>query len=66
MLSADLVVALPGGAGTASEVALALEHDRPLLAFLPAGCTIPDLPPEVERAERLAQVADFVRARLAG
>ncbi len=66
VLSADLVLALPGGAGTASEVALALEHDRPLLAYLPGGGAIPDLPAAVPRAERLSQVADFVRARLAG
>jgi uncharacterized protein (TIGR00725 family) len=31
VLSSDVVVACPGGAGTISEVALALKHDRPVI-----------------------------------
>jgi len=34
VLSSDLVIALPGEAGTRSEVDLALEYDRPLVLFL--------------------------------
>ena len=33
VLSSDIVVAFPGGAGTISEVALALKNHRPLLLF---------------------------------
>jgi uncharacterized protein (TIGR00725 family) len=36
VLSADRVVALPGGAGTRSEVVLALRYGRPLRLFGPA------------------------------
>ena len=34
VLSADVIVALPGGAGTRSEVELALEYGRPLICWL--------------------------------
>ena len=34
VLSADAIVALPGGAGTRSEVELALEYHRPLMCWL--------------------------------
>jgi uncharacterized protein (TIGR00725 family) len=33
VLSSDVVVALPGGAGTLSEVALAVKNDRPVVLF---------------------------------
>jgi len=48
VLSSDAIVALPGGAGTASEVRLALRYGRPVLAFVGARGEIPDLPAEVE------------------
>lgn len=35
ILSADMVVALPGGAGTRSEIQLALEYHKPLLLLDP-------------------------------
>lgn len=35
ILSADLVLALPGGAGTRSEIQLALEYSKPLLLLDP-------------------------------
>src|ERR671934_202021 len=34
VLSADVVIALPGGPGTRTEVQLALRYGRPLIAFL--------------------------------
>ena len=37
VLSSDVVVALPGGAGTASEVELALRYGRPLVVLGAAG-----------------------------
>ncbi len=33
VLSADAIIVLPGGAGTASEVHLAIEYQKPLAAF---------------------------------
>lgn len=37
VLSADVVVVLPGGDGTASELELALEYGRPVILFLGTG-----------------------------
>ncbi len=37
VLSSDVIVVLPGGAGTASEVALALGYRRPAIGFLEHG-----------------------------
>lgn len=37
VLSAFAVVALPGGAGTRSEIELALEYETPLILFAPGG-----------------------------
>ncbi len=37
VLSAFAVVALPGGAGTRSEIELAIEYETPLLLFAPGG-----------------------------
>src|SRR5262245_37123732 len=37
VLSSDVVVALPGGAGTRSEVALAVRYGKPLLRLEPRG-----------------------------
>jgi len=65
VLSADVVVALPGGAGTRSEVELALRYSRPLVAFVAERHEIPDLPASVEARADLRGVCDFVRAALA-
>jgi uncharacterized protein (TIGR00725 family) len=62
VLSSDVIVALPGGAGTASEVRLALRYRRPLIAYVDHDHDIPDLPPEVPRAGDLEAVAAFVRS----
>jgi uncharacterized protein (TIGR00725 family) len=37
ILSADRIVAFPGGAGTRSEIQLALEYKKPLIIFNPNG-----------------------------
>ena len=37
ILTADIVIALPGGAGTRSEIQLAIEYDKPLIIFNPKG-----------------------------
>lgn len=65
VLSADVVVALPGGAGTASEVALALEYGRPVVAWVEAGDEAPGFPPAVPRVDSLDGVTDFVNGVLA-
>jgi uncharacterized protein (TIGR00725 family) len=64
VLTSDVIVALPGGAGTASEVALALRYGRPIAAFLDRRSDIPELPDEVPVFDALADVQDFVRRHL--
>jgi hypothetical protein len=63
VLSSDVVVALPGGPGTASEVALALEYGRPVVAWRPR---VRDraLPHDVPQVETLEEVQAFVRTRV--
>jgi len=65
VLSSDLLIALPGGEGTASEVALALRYRRPIAAFLDDRSDIPALPATVPVLASLAEVQDFVRRHLA-
>ena len=47
VLSADAIIVLPGGAGTASEVHLAIEYRKPLAALATELGDLPKLPPEV-------------------
>ncbi len=65
VLTADIVIALPGGEGTSSEVRLALQYGRPLICYLKDRAEIPDLPGEARVASTLREVQDFVMARLA-
>jgi len=63
VLTADVVVALPGGDGTRSEVRLALRYGRPVVAFLgPAG--LPHGWPPVPVATTLDELAAQVEGAL--
>jgi predicted Rossmann-fold nucleotide-binding protein len=64
VLSADAVIALPGGAGTRSEVELALRYGRPVIAHLARREDLAGLPAEVPLAPSLAEIGAFLRARL--
>ncbi len=64
VLSADAVVALPGGAGTASEVRLALRYGRPLVAHLGDRGGIPELPESVAVEPRIDGVRRFLARAL--
>ena len=64
ILSARVIVALPGGSGTASEVTLASRYGRPLIAFLKKKSDIPDLIPSIPVATDLAMIQEFIRLRL--
>jgi uncharacterized protein (TIGR00725 family) len=66
VLTSDVILALPGGAGTASEVGLAVRYARPVAAFLDRRSDIPGLPPEVPVFATLAKVQAFVLAHLTG
>ena len=54
VLSADAIVALPGGAGTASEIWLALQYGVPIIAY-------GNHRPEAIRGVRLAKTLDEIR-----
>ena len=64
MLTSDVIVALPGGAGTAREVALAVSYKRPIVAFLESPDEIPGLPDEVPIRSKFDEVCAFVESQL--
>ncbi len=64
VLSSDVLIALPGGRGTLSEVKLAVRYGRPVVAFLDKRTDIPALPNEVPAVATLAEVQAFVRRAL--
>ncbi len=64
VLTADVVIALPGGPGTSSEVRLALRYERPCVAFVTDRSQLPGVPDEVPCVSTLAKVAAFVLERL--
>lgn len=63
ILTSDVVVALPGSVGTASEVELSLEYGRPIILFGDLART-DALPPHVATATTVDEVIDFVRRSL--
>lgn len=64
ILTADVVIALPGSHGTASEVELAVRYGKPVAAFISAASELPDLPEGVPELTELDQVKAFVRRAL--
>jgi len=65
VLSSDAVIALPGGAGTRSELVLAGRYGRPAIAFGAAWHDAAGLPPGVRLAACVDEVAAFLDAVLA-
>ena len=64
VLSSDVIVALPGDAGTLSEVELAVRYERPLIAFVESDQEIPGLPNSVPISSSLEGVQTFVITQL--
>ena len=64
VLSSDVVIALPGGAGTGSEVVLAQSYQRSVVCYLESREEIPELPAEINVCSNLEGVQKFLRARL--
>ena len=64
VLSSDVIIALPGSAGTGSEVALALSYQRAVVCYLESRDEIPELPAEIHICNSLEEVQEFVRAKL--
>ena len=65
ILTADIIVALPGGPGTASEIRLAIRYRKPLIVFHdPAEDSRQTLPEEVRVTTSLESVIAFVKATI--
>lgn len=64
ILASDIVLALPGGPGTISEVSLAIRYKKPVMAFLESRDQFPGLPPSVPVLHSLEDVERFLRAAL--
>ncbi|UCE62620.1 MAG: molybdenum cofactor carrier protein [Nitrospirota bacterium] len=64
ILSSDIIIAFPGGAGTLSEVMLAEKYTRPLVAYLHDRSELPGLPPTVPMVNTLEGVQEFVKKNL--
>lgn len=62
VLSSDVLIFLPGAAGTASEARLALRYGRPAIAYLDSRDDLPGLPGEIPVEPEFVRVEAFVRA----
>lgn len=60
ILTADIVIALPGSWGTQSEVELAIRYQKPIVAYLQERGDIPQLPESVPVLHGLTEVQAFV------
>ena len=63
--TSTVIVALPGGPGTSSEVRLAIRCGRPVIGYLRSRDEIPNLPASVMVTSDLAELQGFVAARIA-
>ena len=64
ILSSDVVIALPGGPGTASEAILTVQYGRPLIAYLKSETDLPGLPSTVPISKSFVGVQDFLQSYL--
>lgn len=64
VLSSDVVIALPGSAGTANEVTLALSYQRPVICYIESRREIPGLPAEIHIGSSFEAVKEFVSAKI--
>ncbi len=64
VLSCDAIVALPGQAGTASEVSLALRYGKAVIAYAPTSELSASFPAAAGRATSVDEVRRFLTAHL--
>lgn len=64
VLSCSAIVALPGGEGTASEVSLALDYEKPVIAYSTDTSLVQNFPQAVRRATTLEEVKEFLLEHL--
>ena len=61
VLSSDVLIFLPGSAGTASEAKLAVRYGKPAIAYLDARGDVPGLPDAIPVEAAFARIEAFVR-----
>jgi uncharacterized protein (TIGR00725 family) len=66
ILTASVVVALPGGPGTASEVQLAVRYRKPVIAYLKGRGEIEGLPADVRVEPEFERVKALISEQIAG
>ncbi len=66
VLSSSVIVALPGGQGTASEASLAVRYGKPIVAFVTDHREAENLPSQVQTCRTLEAVCAFIDQRLLG
>jgi len=64
ILSSTAIVALPGGAGTASEVELAVKYQKPIIAFTPSEALVSSFTRTVRRTHQIGEVEAFLKSVL--
>jgi uncharacterized protein (TIGR00725 family) len=64
VLSSAAIIALPGEAGTASEVALAVRYAKPVIVFAPDTAMVEHFLSSVLRARTLGEVRAFVQGHV--
>jgi uncharacterized protein (TIGR00725 family) len=64
VLSADVLIFLPGAAGTAGEAELAVSYQTPAIAYLVSRSEIPDLAADVADTSSFEDVQRIVRTEL--
>lgn len=64
VLSSTAVVALPGGAGTTSEVCLAHAYGRPVIVFHGGRGELGAVPKEVKQTSDIEEVAVFLKRHI--
>jgi uncharacterized protein (TIGR00725 family) len=64
VLSCVAIVALPGEAGTASEIELALRYRKPMIAYSADPALVQHFPRSVRRSSNIDDVKEFLRQQL--
>jgi uncharacterized protein (TIGR00725 family) len=66
VLSCAAIIALPGGAGTAAEVSLAVDYRKPIIIYSPDQSLVQHFAPAVRRAAALDAVKQFLAEHITG
>ena len=64
ILSCAAIVALPGREGTASEVSLAIDYNKPVIVYAPNAALVSHFPQVARRVDTLDGVKEFLRSHV--